>query len=140
MLMGGHGDEMVPLPRFSTISGIPVSEFIAPDRMAQIVERTRKGGGEIVNLLKTGSAYYAPAAATAQMVEAVLKDKKRVMPVSAYLTGQYGLNDIYFGVPVILGAGGVEKIIELPLNEEEMALLNASAKAVRATLDTLKAS
>jgi len=138
MLMGGHGDEMVPLPRFSTISGIPVSEFIAPDRMAQIVERTRKGGGEIVNLLKTGSAYYAPAAATAQMVEAVLKDKKRVMPVSAYLTGQYGLNDIYFGVPVILGAGGVEKIIELPLNEEEMALLNASAKAVRATLDTLK--
>jgi malate dehydrogenase len=139
MLMGGHGDEMVPLPRFSTISGIPVSEFIAPDRMAQIVERTRKGGGEIVNLLKTGSAYYAPAAATAQMVEAVLKDKKRVMPVSAYLTGQYGLNDIYFGVPVILGAGGVEKIIELPLNEEEMALLNASAKAVRATLDTLKA-
>jgi len=138
MLMGGHGDEMVPLPRFSTISGIPVSEFIAPDRMAQIVERTRKGGGEIVNLLKTGSAYYAPAAATAQMVEAVLKDKKRVMPVSAYLSGQYGLNDIYFGVPVILGAGGVEKIIELPLNEEEMALLNASAKAVRATLDTLK--
>lgn len=115
-----------------------MSEFIAPDRMAQIVERTRKGGGEIVNLLKTGSAYYAPAAATAQMVEAVLKDKKRVMPVSAYLSGQYGLNDIYFGVPVILGAGGVEKIIELPLNEEEMALLNASAKAVRATLDTLK--
>jgi malate dehydrogenase len=138
MLMGGHGDEMVPLPRFSTISGIPVSEFIAPDRLAQIVERTRKGGGEIVNLLKTGSAYYAPAAATAQMVEAVLKDKKRVMPVAAYLTGQYGLNDMYFGVPVILGAGGVEKILELPLNEEEMALLNASAKAVRATLDTLK--
>nr|1UR5_A Chain A, MALATE DEHYDROGENASE [Chloroflexus aurantiacus]1UR5_C Chain C, MALATE DEHYDROGENASE [Chloroflexus aurantiacus] len=138
MLMGGHGDEMVPLPRFSCISGIPVSEFIAPDRLAQIVERTRKGGGEIVNLLKTGSAYYAPAAATAQMVEAVLKDKKRVMPVAAYLTGQYGLNDIYFGVPVILGAGGVEKILELPLNEEEMALLNASAKAVRATLDTLK--
>jgi malate dehydrogenase len=138
MLMGGHGDEMVPLPRFSTISGIPVSEFIAPDRLAQIVERTRKGGGEIVNLLKTGSAYYAPDAATAQMVEAVLKDKKRVMPVAAYLTGQYGLNDIYFGVPVILGAGGVEKILELPLNEEEMALLNASAKAVRATLDTLK--
>lgn len=138
MLMGGHGDEMVPLSRFSTISGIPVSEFIAPDRLAQIVERTRKGGGEIVNLLKTGSAYYAPAAATAQMVEAVLKDKKRVMPVAAYLTGQYGLNDIYFGVPVILGAGGVEKILELPLNEEEMALLNASAKAVRATLDTLK--
>ncbi|MGB9739217.1 MAG: malate dehydrogenase [Chloroflexus aggregans] len=138
MLMGGHGDEMVPLPRFSTISGIPVSHFIAPERLAQIIERTRKGGGEIVNLLKTGSAYYAPAAATAQMVEAVLKDKKRVVPVAAYLTGQYGLHDMYFGVPVVLGAGGVEKIIELPLNEEEMALLNASAKAVRATLDTLK--
>ncbi|MEF3273968.1 MAG: malate dehydrogenase [Chloroflexus sp.] len=138
MLMGGHGDEMVPLPRFSTISGIPVTHFIAPDRLAQIVERTRKGGGEIVNLLKTGSAYYAPAAATALMVEAVLKDKKRVVPVAAYLTGQYGLNDIYFGVPVVLGAGGVEKIIELPLNEEEMALLNTSAKAVRATLETLK--
>ncbi|MDW8405728.1 malate dehydrogenase [Chloroflexus sp.] len=138
MLMGGHGDEMVPLPRFSTIGGIPVSHFIAPDRLAQIVERTRKGGGEIVNLLKTGSAYYAPAASTALMVEAILKDKKRVVPVAAYLTGQYGLNDIYFGVPVVLGAGGVEKIIELPLNEEEMALLNASAKAVRATLETLK--
>ncbi len=138
MLMGGHGDEMVPLPRFSTISGIPVSHFIAPERLAQIIERTRKGGGEIVNLLKTGSAYYAPAAATAQMVEAVLKDKKRVVPVAAYLTGQYGLHDMYFGVPVVLGAGGVEKIIELPLNEEEMALLNTSAKAVRATLDTLK--
>ncbi|WP_298402935.1 malate dehydrogenase [uncultured Chloroflexus sp.] len=138
MLMGGHGDEMVPLPRFSTIGGIPVSHFIAPDRLAQIVERTRKGGGEIVNLLKTGSAYYAPAASTALMVEAILKDKKRVVPVAAYLTGQYGLNDIYFGVPVVLGAGGVEKIIELPLNEEEMALLNASAKAVRSTLETLK--
>ncbi|MFN3372070.1 MAG: malate dehydrogenase [Chloroflexus sp.] len=138
MLMGGHGDEMVPLPRFSTIGGIPVSHFIAPDRLAQIVERTRKGGGEIVNLLKTGSAYYAPAASTALMVEAILKDKKRVVPVAAYLTGQYGLNDMYFGVPVVLGAGGVEKIIELPLNEEEMALLNASAKAVRSTLETLK--
>ncbi|NCC34203.1 MAG: malate dehydrogenase, partial [Chloroflexia bacterium] len=138
MLMGGHGDEMVPLPRFSTIGGIPVTEFVGPERLAAIVDRARKGGGEIVNLLKTGSAYYAPAAATAQMVEAVLKDKKRVIPVAAYLTGQYGLNDIYFGVPVILGAGGIEKIIELPLNEEEMALLTKSATAVRSTLDTLK--
>ena len=138
MLMGGHGDEMVPLPRFSTIGGIPVSQFIGPERLAAIVDRARKGGGEIVNLLKTGSAYYAPAAATAQMVEAVIKDKKRVIPVAAYLTGQYGLNDIYFGVPVVLGAGGIEKIIELPLNDEEMALLNKSATAVRATLDTLK--
>jgi malate dehydrogenase len=128
----------VPLPRFSTIGGIPVSEFIAPDRLAAIVDRARKGGGEIVNLLKTGSAYYAPAAATAQMVEAVLKDKKRVIPVAAYLTGQYGLSDMYFGVPVILGAGGVEKIIELPLNEEELALVKKSADAVRSTLETLK--
>ncbi len=138
MLMGGHGDEMVPLPRFSTIGGIPVTEFIPRERLDAIVERTRKGGGEIVNLLKTGSAYYAPAAATAQMVEAVLKDKKRLIPVSAYLTGQYGLSDMYFGVPVILGAGGIEKIIELPLNEEEMALLKKSADAVRATIETLK--
>jgi len=115
-----------------------VTEFIAKERLDAIVERTRKGGGEIVNLLKTGSAYYAPAAATAQMVEAVLKDKKRLIPVSAYLTGQYGLSDMYFGVPVILGAGGIEKIIELPLNEEEMALLKKSADAVRSTLETLK--
>ncbi|MGQ9927210.1 MAG: malate dehydrogenase [Chloroflexaceae bacterium] len=138
MLMGGHGDEMVPLPRFSTIGGIPVTEFIPRERLEAIVERTRKGGGEIVNLLKTGSAYYAPAAATAQMVEAVLKDKKRLIPVSAYLSGQYGLSDMYFGVPVILGAGGIEKIIELPLNEEEMALLKKSADAVRSTIEILK--
>jgi malate dehydrogenase len=138
MLMGGHGDEMVPLPRFSTIGGIPVSEFIGAERLAQIVDRARKGGGEIVNLLKTGSAYYAPAASTAQMVEAVLKDKKRVIPVAAYLDGEYGLSDMYFGVPVILGAGGVEKIIELPLNADEQVLLEASAKAVRNTLETLK--
>ena len=139
MLMGGHGDEMVPLPRFSTISGIPVSAFIGPERLEAIVDRARKGGGEIVNLLKTGSAYYAPAAATAQMVEAVIKDKKRVLPVAAYLSGEYGLNDIYFGVPVVLGAGGVERIIELPLNEAEQALLVKSADAVRSTLKTLKA-
>lgn len=139
MLMGGHGDEMVPLPRFSTISGIPVSTFIGPERLEAIVDRARKGGGEIVNLLKTGSAYYAPAAATAQMVEAVIKDKKRVLPVAAYLSGEYGLNDIYFGVPVVLGAGGVERIIELPLNEAEQALLVKSADAVRSTLETLKA-
>ncbi|MEI6778260.1 MAG: malate dehydrogenase [Chloroflexales bacterium] len=138
MLMGGHGDEMVPLPRFSTISGIPVSEFIPADRLEAIVDRARKGGGEIVNLLKTGSAYYAPAAATAQMVEAVIKDKKRVLPVAAYLNGEYGLSDMYFGVPVVLGAGGVEKIIELPLNDAEKALVTKSADAVRATLDILK--
>jgi malate dehydrogenase len=139
MLLGGHGDEMVPLPRFSTIGGIPVSHFIPQDRLDAIVTRARKGGGEIVNLLKTGSAYYAPAAATAQMVEAVLLDKKRVLPCSAYLEGEYGLNDLYFGVPVVLGAGGVERVIELPLNDEEKALVEKSANAVRNTLETLKA-
>jgi malate dehydrogenase len=139
MLMGGHGDEMVPLPRFSTIGGIPVTEFISADKLTAIVDRARKGGGEIVNLLKTGSAYYAPAAATVLMVEAVLRDKKRVIPVAAYLTGQYGLNDLYFGVPVVLGAGGVERIIELPLDDAEMSLLKKSAEAVGATLETLKA-
>jgi len=138
MLLGGHGDEMVPLPRFSTIGGIPVTEFIAQDKLDAIVTRARKGGGEIVNLLKTGSAYYAPAASAAQMVEAVLRDKKRVIPCSAYLEGEYGLNDLYFGVPVVLGAGGVERIIELPLNDEERALVKTSADAVRNTLDTLK--
>lgn len=138
MLLGGHGDEMVPLPRFSTISGIPVSEFIPPEKLDAIVMRARKGGGEIVNLLKTGSAYYAPSAATAQMVEAVVKDKKRLLPCSAYLEGEYGQNDIYFGVPVILGAGGVERVVELPLNDEERALVQKSADAVRSTIETLK--
>ncbi len=138
MLMGGHGDEMVPLPRFSTIAGIPVTEFIPKDRLDAIVDRARKGGGEIVNLLKTGSAYYAPSAATAQMVEAVLRDKKRVIPCAAYLEGEYGLNDMYFGVPVVVGAGGIERIIELPLNDEEKALLQKSADAVRSTIETLK--
>ncbi|NJO84535.1 MAG: malate dehydrogenase, partial [Blastochloris sp.] len=138
MLMGGHGDEMVPLPRFTTISGIPVTEFIAPDKLNAIVDRARKGGGEIVNLLKTGSAYYAPSAATVQMVEAIVRDKKRVLPCAAYLEGEYGLNDIYFGVPVVLGAGGVEKIIELPLNADEMALVTKSADVVRSSIETLK--
>ena len=138
MLMGGHGDEMVPLPRFTTIGGIPVTEFVTQARLDAIVDRARKGGGEIVNLLKTGSAYYAPGAAAVQMVEAVLRDKKRVIPCAAYLEGEYGLNDIYFGVPVVLGAGGVEKVIELPLNEDEMALVRKSADGVRASIETLK--
>jgi malate dehydrogenase len=138
MLMGGHGDEMVPLPRFSTISGIPVTQFISEERLNAIVDRARKGGGEIVGLLKTGSAYYAPSAATAQMVEAVLHDKKRVLPCAAMLEGEYGLNDIYFGVPVVVGAGGVERVIELSLTDDEKALLQKSADAVRNTLNTLK--
>jgi malate dehydrogenase len=139
MLMGGHGDEMVPLPRFTTISGIPVTEFISKERLDAIVDRTRKGGGEIVNLLKTGSAYYAPSAATVQMVEAILRDKKRVLPCSCYLEGEYGLNDIYFGVPCVLGAGGVERVLELPLNDEEMALVKKSAEVVSSSIATLKA-
>jgi malate dehydrogenase len=138
MLMGGHGDEMVPLPRFTTISGIPVTEFLSQQQLDGIIDRARKGGGEIVNLLKTGSAYYAPSAATVQMVEAVLRDKKRVIPCAAYLEGEYGLNDIFFGVPVVLGANGIEKVIELPLNDAEKALVNKSADGVRASIETLK--
>jgi malate dehydrogenase len=130
---------MVPLPRFTTIAGIPVTEFIAQDRLDAIVERTRKGGGEIVNLLKTGSAYYAPSAATVQMVEAVLRDKKRVIPCAAYLEGEYGLNDMYFGVPVVLGAGGIQKVIELPLNEAELAQVKKSADVVKSSIEALKA-
>ncbi len=138
MLMGGHGDEMVPLPRFTTVSGIPVTEFISAERLNEIVERTKKGGGEIVSLLKTGSAYYAPAAATIQMVEAILKDKKRVLPAAAYLEGEYGINDLYFGVPVVLGAGGIERILELPLSDDEKALMTRSADLVRSSVDTLR--
>jgi malate dehydrogenase len=138
MLMGGHGDEMVPLPRFTTVAGIPITEFVSVDRLNAIVDRARKGGGEIVNLLKTGSAYFAPASATVQMVEAIVKDKKRVIPCAAYMEGEYGLNDIYFGVPVVLGAGGVEKVIELPLNEEEMGLVRKSADAVASSTAALK--
>lgn len=139
VLMGGHGDEMVPLPRFTTVAGIPITEFVAADKLQAIIERTRKGGGEIVNLLKTGSAYYAPSAATVQMVEAVLRDKKRVLPCACYLEGEYGLNDIYFGVPCVLGANGVERIIELPLNEQELAEVRASAEAVSSSVAALKA-
>jgi malate dehydrogenase len=139
MLMGGHGDEMVPLPRFTTIAGIPVTEFIPAERLEAIVDRARKGGGEIVSLLKTGSAYYAPSAATVAMVESIIRDKKRVLPCACYLEGEYGLSDLYFGVPCVLGAGGVEKVIELPLNQEEQGLVKASADAVQKTLDVLKA-
>jgi malate dehydrogenase len=137
MLMGGHGDEMVPMPRYTTISGIPVTEFISEERLNQIVERAKKGGGEIVALLKTGSAYYAPAAATVQMVEAILKDKKRIVPVSAYLDGEYGVSGIHFGVPVVLGAGGVEKVIELPLTDGEKALMQKSVELVTGSIAAL---
>jgi len=137
MLMGGHGDEMVPLPRYTTIAGIPVTEFISEERLQAIVERAKKGGGEIVQLLKTGSAYYAPSAATVQMVEAILKDKKRVLPASVFMQGEYGLNDVFFGVPVKLGAGGIEQIIEVPLTDEEMAAAQKSAALVRDSIGAL---
>ena len=136
VLMGGHGDTMVPLPRYTTVGGIPVTELIDAAKLDAIVERTKKGGGEIVNLLGT-SAWYAPGAAAAQMVEAIVRDQKRVFPVCAWLTGEYGVNDLYLGVPVILGKNGIEKIIELQLNEGEKQLLNDSAKAVREVKDTL---
>ncbi len=130
VLMGGHGDTMVPLPRYTTVAGIPVTELIAKDKLDAIIERTKKGGGEIVQLLGT-SAWYAPGAAAAQMVEAIVRDQKRIFPVCAWLQGEYGLKDIYLGVPVILGKNGIEKIIELQLNEEEKQALYKSAAAVK---------
>lgn len=136
-VLGGHGDEMVPLVRFCNVAGIPISELMSAERVAAIVDRTRKGGGEIVNLLKSGSAYYAPGAAAAEMVEAILKDKKLVRPCSAYLDGEYGLKDIYFGVPVILGRDGVEKIIEVTLTEDEHAMLQKSADLIRSTMSVV---
>ena len=134
IIMGGHGDTMVPLPRYTTVAGIPVTELIAKDKLDAIIERTKKGGGEIVNLLGT-SAWFAPAAAAAQMVEAIVKDQKRVFPVCAWLQGEYGLKDIYLGVPVVLGKNGIEKIIELQLNNDEKQLLANSAKAVKEVMD-----
>jgi malate dehydrogenase len=136
ILMGGHGDTMVPLPRYTTVGGIPVTELIAEDKLNAIIDRTKKGGGEIVNLLGT-SAWYAPGAAAAQMVEAIVRDQKRVFPVCAWLQGEYGLKNIYMGVPVKLGKNGIEQIIELKLNEQEMKLVNESAKAVKEVMDVL---
>lgn len=136
VLMGGHGDTMVPLPRYTTVGGIPVTELIDADKLHAIVERTKTGGGEIVNLLGT-SAWYAPGAAAAQMVEAIVRDQKRIFPVCAWLTGEYGINDLYLGVPVKLGRRGIEQIIELDLNAEERALLAESEKAVRSVADVL---
>ncbi len=131
LLMGGHGDTMVPIPSCTSVGGIPVNQLIDDDRLEEIVERTRKGGAEIVGLLKTGSAFYAPAAATTQMVEAILRDKKRLLPCAAYCDSEYGVGGYYVGVPVILGAGGVERIIELELNEQEQAAFQNSVDAVK---------
>ena len=136
VLMGGHGDTMVPLPRYTTVGGIPVTELIDADKLNAIVERTKTGGGEIVNLLGT-SAWYAPGAAAAQMVEAIVRDQKRIFPVCAWLTGEYGIHDLYIGVPVKLGRNGIEEIIELDLNADERSLLAESEKAVRSVADVL---
>ncbi len=137
-VLGGHGDDMVPLLRYSQAGGIPIEKLISKERLEAIVDRTRKGGGEIVQLLGNGSAYYAPAAAIAEMVEAILKDQRRILPAIAYLEGEYGYDDMYFGVPVILGGNGVEHVYELELTTEEQEALNRSASTVRSVLDLLK--
>ena len=136
MLLGGHGDTMVPLPRYTTVSGIPVTEMIDAEELEAIVERTKKGGGELVNLMGT-SAWFAPGAAAAQMVEAIVRDQRRIFPVCAWLQGEYGMKDIYLGVPVVLGKNGIEKIIELDLNADEMDLLKKSAGAVKEVMGVL---
>ncbi len=136
MLMGGHGDTMVPLPRYTTVAGIPVTELIDTNKLNAILERTKVGGGELVKLMGT-SAWYAPGSAAAQMVEAIVRDQRRVFPVCVQLDGEYGIKDCYLGVPVILGKNGIEKIIELDLNPQEKALLESSRKAVREVMDVL---
>ncbi|MCX7625001.1 MAG: malate dehydrogenase [Candidatus Sumerlaeaceae bacterium] len=137
LVLGGHGDDMVPLVSYTTISGVPLSHFLSKEKIDALVQRTRDGGIEIVNYLKTGSAYYAPSAAAIQMAEAILKDKKRLLPCSAYLQGEFGLTDLYCGVPVILGENGVERIVEVPLTEEEHKALQLSAEHVRANIAKL---
>lgn len=138
MVLGGHGDTMVPLISYTTVSGIPVTQLMDQATLDKIVDRTRKGGGEIVAFLKTGSAYYAPAAAAAQMAEAIVLDKKRILPCAAYLQGEYGLSDIYLGVPCKLGQGGIEGILEVELSKEEKAALKKSADSVKETIDLVK--
>jgi malate dehydrogenase len=137
-VLGGHGDTMVPLPRYSTVAGIPITELMAPDRIEALVERTRNGGAEIVSLLKTGSAYYAPASAAVEMAESILKDKKKILPCAACLQGEYGQQDLFIGVPVKLGAKGIEDIIEITLTDEEKQALQKSADAVQELKDLLK--
>ena len=137
-VLGGHGDEMVPLVRYSKVAGIPLTELMDSETIARIVQRTRKGGGEIVNLLKAGSAFYAPSAAVTEMVEAILKDKKKILPCAAYLEGEYGIQGLYVGVPAKLGARGIEQIIEVKLTEEERAALQKSVAAVRELVAVIK--
>jgi malate dehydrogenase len=137
-VLGGHGDTMVPISRYSTVAGIPLPELIPPDRIKILEDRTRTGGAEIVNLLKTGSAYYAPASAAVEMAETILKDKKKILPCAALLQGEYGIQDLFIGVPVKLGSKGIEKVIEIRLNEEERKALHHSANAVKGLVEDLK--
>lgn len=137
-VLGGHGDTMVPLPRYSTVAGIPITELLRKERIDALVERTRNGGAEIVGLLKTGSAYYAPASAAVEMAESILKDKKKILPCAAYLQGEYGIHDLFIGVPVKLGAKGIEEIIEITLLDEEKQALQKSADAVQELKNLLK--
>jgi malate dehydrogenase len=139
LVLGGHGDTMVPLASYTSVSGIPLTQLLAQDRIDALVERTRKGGGEIVAHLKTGSAYYAPAAAAVQMAEAIVKDKRRILPCAAWLKGEYGMSDLYLGVPCMLGENGLEKIVEVDLDADEKAALETSAEHVRSTVAALKA-
>ncbi len=138
MVLGGHGDSMVPLPRYANVSGISITELLSKEKIDKLITRTRKGGGEIVGLLKTGSAYYAPGASIIQMVESIIKDKKRILPCSAFLEGEYGIEGIFVGVPVKLGAGGIEQIIQIELTEAESSALKSSADEVKKTLSALK--
>lgn len=138
MVLGSHGDDMVPLPHYTTVSGIPITRLLPPDRIDAIVERTRKGGGEIVALLKTGSAFYAPAASAARMVQAIVRDERQVLPCAAYLDGQYGLSDIFMGVPCVLGRNGIEQVLELEISETDRASLHRSADEVRKGIDGLR--
>jgi len=137
-VLGGHGDTMVPLPRYSTVAGIPIPELLSQDKIDAIVQRTRDGGIEIVNFYKTGSAYYAPSASVVEMVDAVLRDKKKILPCAAFLQGEYGMNDVYLGVPVKLGRAGVEEIVQIRLQDDEKAALAKSAEAVRELFQILK--
>ena len=137
MVLGGHGDSMVPLPRYTSVSGISITELMTPEQIERVVERTRKGGAEIVSLLKTGSAFYAPGASVVKMIEAILQDKRRILPCTAYLEGEYGWSDIFFGVPVMMGINGIEKVIELKMTEEEKAALDKSAQDVKKTCDEI---
>lgn len=136
-VLGGHGDDMVPLPRYSTVAGIPITELLPQDKLDALINRTRKGGGEIVALLKTGSAYYAPGSSAVEMVEAILKDKKKILPCAAFLEGEYGVNGLFLGVPVKLGSNGIEQIVEIKLQPEEQKMLDRSVKSVTELVDVL---